>query len=134
MVLAAQSLTHEVAMSVNETKQAILHRVAAAPVFAIVPEHAIALFDKVMSETESEAYVKYPSDYWSRVDFWKRVILNRVSPTLRGLVAVQYHEYIAALRRGDGDGISGGFDSVPPYGGEARAQRDAYMACCAGIA
>lgn len=121
-------------MSVEETKNAIKVRIANRPQFAVVPQHAIALFDKVMEETEVEAFQKHKG-FWARVDFWKGEVLRRVSPTLRGLVAVQFHEYIAALARG-GDAVPDpyGFDNVPPYGGEARAQHDAYVACTASLA
>ena len=133
MVLAARTLTHEVCMSIEETKKAVLLRVARIPTFAVVPEHAIKLFDRVIEETEADAYREHPEDRWARVQFWKEEILSRVAPTLRGLVAVQFHEYIAALDRGN-DSDPYGFDNVPPYGGEPRAQHDAYMACCASLA
>jgi hypothetical protein len=116
-----------------ETKNAILLRVKNTPKFEVVPRHAIALFDRVIEETEVEALAAHPDDVWARVDYWKVEILNRVAAPLRGLVAGQYHEYIAALLRG---GDSGVVDDTPPrpsYGGEARAQYDAYMACCASL-
>lgn len=120
-------------MSVEETKNAIKVRIAARPQFAVVPQHAIALFDKVMEETEVEAFQNHKG-FWGRIDFWKSEVLRRVTPTLRGLIAVQFHEYIAALARG-GDMITDphGFDNVPNYGGEVRAQHDAYVACCASL-
>jgi hypothetical protein len=121
-------------MSVEETKKSIQVRISARPQFAVVPAHAIALFDRVMEETEVEAFTAHKG-FWARVDFWKAEVLRRVTPSIRGLVAVQFHEYIAALARGgDGDCVSGGFDNVPPYGGEARAQHDAYIACTASLA
>lgn len=121
-------------MSVEETKKAIQVRIAARPQFAVVPQHAIALFDRVMEETEVEAF-KQHKGFWARVDFWKAEVLRRVTPSLRGLVAVQFHEYIAALARGDGDCVEPtGFENIPPYGGEARAQYDAYIACTASLA
>lgn len=123
-------------MSIEDTKKAVQIRVAKRPIFAVVPEHAISLFDRVIEETEAEALRQHPNDVWGRVDFWKGEILKRVALPLRGLVAVQYHEYVAALMRGDeGDGADDpyGFGRRPPYGGEARAQRDAYMACCASL-
>jgi hypothetical protein len=117
-------------MSVEETKQAIKVRIAARPQFAVVPEHAIKLFDKVIEETEVEAFAQH-TGFWARVDFWKNEVLRRVTPSLRGLVAVQFHEYIAALARGDDPY---GFETAPSYGGEARAQHDAYVACTASLA
>lgn len=124
-------------MSIEETKNAIVLRVARQPSFAVVPEHAIKLFDRVIEETEAEAFKTHADDVWGRIEFWKNEILSRVTPHLRGLVAVQYHEYIAALRRNDDD------FGVDPYGfnnrpynpnAEAVAQRDAYAACCASLA
>lgn len=116
-------------MSTHETKKSILHRIDARPEFAIVPDHARMLFDRVMAETEMEALANWPKDeqVWDRVQFWKDEILSKVSPALRGLVAVQFHEYVAVTMRNDESPV------VPSYGGEARAQRDAYMACCASL-
>lgn len=124
-------------MSTNDTKNAIIFRSENQPQFAVVPEHAIKLFDYVIEETEVDAFKASPDDVWGRVAFWKKEILSRVAPRLRGLVATQYHEYIATLRRNDDGGLFSspfGFDNVPPYGGEARAQRDAYLACTASLA
>jgi len=123
-------------MSIEETKKAVQLRVARKPVFAVVPEHAIKMFDRVIEETEVFATARHPNDIWGRVEFWKEEILSRVSRPLRGLVAVQFHEYIAALMRNDDDETADdfGFSTHPPYGGEARAQRDAYLACTASLA
>jgi hypothetical protein len=114
----------------SDTKKSILFRVTKAPSFEIVPEHAIALFDKVISETEAEAMRLHPKSYWDRVEFWKREILDAVAAPLRGLVAVQVHEYFAALLRNEEEDLT---VDIPSYGGEARAQHDAYMACCASL-
>lgn len=116
-------------MSIEETKKAIQVRIAAKPVFAVVPEHAIRLFDRVIEETEVEAFKEHKG-FWARVNFWKNEVLSRVTPALRGIVAVQFHEYIAALSRGDTPALD---PAAPSYGGEARAQHDAYMACCASL-
>lgn len=121
---------------IDDTRKAVRLRINRRPVFSVVPDHAIKMFDRVIGETEAEALRLHSEDVWARVDFWKSEVLRRVAAPLRGLVAVQFHEYIAALMRGDdSDGTADpyGFGSRPPYGGEARAQRDAYMACCASL-
>lgn len=122
---------------IEKTKSAILVRARRQPEFEVVPEHALRMFDHVIEQTESEAMTAHPTDEWARIEFWKREILSRVSNRLRGLVAVQYHEYIAALLRGRDD------DGDDPYGfggrpynpnAEAVAQRDAYLASVATFA
>jgi hypothetical protein len=120
-------------MSLDFTRKSIIGRIQKTPSFAIVPEHAIKLFDRVIEENEVEALRKHPNNEWERIQFWKDCVMDSVLPRLRGLVAVQYHEYIASLMRG-GDACV--VDDTPPrpsYGGEARAQRDAYLACCASL-
>jgi hypothetical protein len=120
----------------SETKKAILLRSARKPSFVVVPEHAIKMFDRVIEQTSAEAIAAHPDDRWGQIAFWKAEILSRVLPKLRGIVTVYYHEYIASLLRGDG-GLETdpyGFDDVPSYGGESRAQHDAYMACSASLA
>lgn len=119
----------------SETKKAIILRAANRPSFTVVPEHAIKMFDRVIEQTSAEAIATHPDDKWGQIEFWKEAILDRVLPRLRGIVAVYYHEYIASLMRGDGNVETDqyGFDDIPPYGGEARAQRDAYMACTASL-
>ncbi|NDC55320.1 MAG: hypothetical protein EBZ69_00540 [Alphaproteobacteria bacterium] len=123
-------------MSVNETKQAVLLRVNRNPSFTVVPEHAIRMFDHVIEREEADAFKAYPDDQWGRIAFWKARILKDTLPHLRGIISVYYHEYIASLMRGDGDVEVDpyGFDNPPSYGGEARAQRDAYLACTASLA
>lgn len=115
----------------DNTKKAVLLRVSKTPSFEVVPQHAISLFDKVMSESEADALRLHPNDEWARIAYFKREILRCVAPSLRGMIAGQFHEYVATLRRNDSN--DDGFDYVPSYGGEARAQRDAYLACCASL-
>lgn len=122
-------------MSVTETKQAVLLRVSRRPSFEVVPEHAIALFDKIIEENEGEALAKFGDDQWQRIAYLKDLVLETVLPSLRGMIAGQFHEYIAALLRNESVEVDlYGFDNVPSYGGEARAQRDAYLACTASLA
>jgi len=123
---------------IEQTKSAIKARVSRHPEFSVVPEHSMKMFDHVIEQTEAEALAAYPDDEWGRIQFWKREILSRVSNRLRGIVAVQFHEYVAALMRGDdNDG------SADPYGfgdrpynpnAEQVAQRDAYLASVATFA
>lgn len=123
-------------MFADETKKAVLLRVHRSPSFTVVPEHAIKMFDHVIERDEADAFKAHPDDEWGRIAFWKERILEDTLPRLRGIVSVYYHEYIASLRRGDGgtEVDPYGFDDLPPYGGEARAQRDAYLACTASLA
>ena len=122
-------------MSLIDTKDAILLRVAHRPEFTVVPEHAIKLFDHMIEEHEGEALAKFGDDLWARIAFIKERVLEAVVPRLRGMIAGQFHEYVAALLRNDNVELDPyGFDNVPAYGGEARAQYDAHMACCASLA
>lgn len=124
--------------AVAETKEAILRRATKTPLFAVVPEHAIKMFDRIIEQTETEALSKHPKDKWARIQFWKDKIMSRVLPRLRGVVAGYYHEYVAALKRNDTPEVelddSYGFSSRPynEYA-EAIAQRDAYLACTASL-
>jgi hypothetical protein len=124
-------------MSSAETKKSIVGRAERRPSFAVVPEHAIKLFDRVISETDAEALQKHPNDKWARIQFWKEEILSRVIPSIRGLLTVYYHEYIAALLRNEDPDM--GVDAYGfggrPYNPNAEgvAQRDAYLACTAGL-
>lgn len=122
-----------------ETKKAILLRAARRPMFTVVPEHAIKMFDRVIEQTSAEAIAAHPDDRWGQIEFWKEAILDRVLPRLRGVVAGYYHEYIASLLRGEeavlDDEDTYGFHDRP-YNAHAEqiAQRDAYMACTASLA
>jgi hypothetical protein len=122
-----------------ETKQAILVRAARKPSFEVVPEHAIHMFDHIIEMNSTAAVTAHPDDYWGQVTFFKAAILEDTAPTLRGIISVYFHEYIASLLRGEMAEI----DSDDPYGfqsrphnpnAEAIAQRDAYMACSASLA
>jgi hypothetical protein len=115
-------------MSKITTKQAILTRVQNEPTFEVVPEHAMLMFDRIIEETETEALLAHPDDVWGRVEFWKEVILDKIPPGNRGQIAGQFHEYVAALLRNEDE-----VPNIPYYGGEARAQRDAYLACTASL-
>lgn len=119
------------------TKTSILARVARKPKFTVVPEHAQRMFDKIIGETEADAIKEHPGDVWGQIEFWKEKILARVAPTLRGIVAVYFHEYMACLLRNEesDDDDPYGF-SGRPYNPQAEviAQRDAYLASVASLA
>jgi hypothetical protein len=125
-------------MSTATTKQAILGRVRRRPEFAVVPEHAIKLFDRVVEQRETEALRLYPDDMWERVQYWKEAVLDVTLPSLRGVIAGYYHEYIAALMRNDvldieADDQFGFNDRLYNPHAELVAQRDAYLACTASL-
>lgn len=129
-------------MSFAATKQAVLGRVRRRPEFELVPEHMVKLFDRVIEQNESEALRRFPDKLanpdavWERIQFWKEEVLDVTLPELRGVIAGWYHEYHAAMRRGDDLELADpyGFTSRPynPYA-EGVAQRDAYLAVTASL-
>jgi hypothetical protein len=123
-------------MSVEETKKAIIGRIHRSTRATPVPEHVIRLFDHVIEETHVEAFLAHPTDKWERIEFWKEEILARIAEPFRGLVAIQYHEYMAAIERGNEESDEELLTALRPSNpcAEAIAQRDAYLACCAAVA
>ena len=125
-------------MSAITTKQSILRRVHKRPEFAIVPEHAIKLFDRVIEQREADGLRLFPKDEWGRIQYWKEEILELTLPKLRGVIAGYFHENVAALMRNDLLDVETddefGFANLPynPYA-ENVAQRDAYLACTASL-
>ena len=123
----------------STTKTAVLRRVRRQPEFEVVPEHAIRLFEHVIEQTETEAIMAHPHDIWARVQYWKDAIMARVAPHLRGVIAVYFHEYVAATMRGDAAEFDSDVDvygfSQRPYNPQAEdiARRDAYLACTASL-
>lgn len=124
--------------AVTATKHAVLGRVFKRPSFAVVPEHSLKLFDRVIEQRETEALRLFPDNEWERVQYWKEEIMELTLPELRGVIAGYYHEYIAALLRNDVLEVETedpfGFNDRPynPYA-ETVAQRDAYLACTASL-
>jgi len=118
------------------TRRKIVARVNRATASCVVPASAIALIERVMEDKAAKAAEKFPDSYWERVAFLKAAVLAAVPPGLRGTFADRFHEYAAACQRGD-DAEAGddefGFANRPDYGGEPRAQRDAYFACTASL-
>lgn len=126
-------------MPIAETRQAVLGRVHKRPEFAVVPEHAIKLFDRVIEQTETEALRQFPDDEWGRIQFWKEEVMELTLPKLRGVIAGYFHEYVAALMRNDlldiepvSDEFGFNGRAYNPHA-EAIAQRDAYLACTASL-
>lgn len=121
---------------IESTKQAIIGRVHRNTVSVPVEEHVIKMFDHVIEETHVEAFTAHPKDKWARIEFWKREILSRVAAPFRGLVAIQFHEYMAAIERGNEESDEELLTALRPSNpfAESVAQRDAYLACCAAIA
>lgn len=128
----------KISLAAIATKNAISQRALRTPVFAVVPEHAIKLFDRIIEQTETEALTLHPDNQWERIQFWKNKILTRVLPSLRGVVAGYYHEYVAALLRNDtletelDDPYAFSDRAYNPHA-ETIAQRDAYLACTASL-
>lgn len=119
------------------TRGRIEARIARATASCVVPASAVALIERVMENRAAEAARRFPDSYWERVAVFKAAVLAAVPPGLRGTFADRFDEYVAACRRGEDavadSGDEFGFASRPAYGGEARAQRDAYLACTASL-
>lgn len=122
-------------MSVENTKSAIVGRVHRDTGSVPVAEHAIRFFDYVISEVEADALAAHPTDKWARINYWKEEILSRVARNWRGLVAVQFHEYIAALERGAEESTESLMSALRPTNpwAEQIALRDAYLATSASL-
>ena len=125
--------------TVNEPKAAVRARIADRTVnVEVLPEHAFRMIETVIAANEAEALRLYPGDeedaVFSRVNFWKTQLVESVAPQYRGRLAAMYHEYIAATMANEAPEVDlWGFDAVPDYGGESRAQADAYAACTAAL-
>lgn len=118
------------------TRRKVEARIARLTTSCVVPAVAVALIERVMENRAAEAARKFPDSYWERVAFFKAAVLAAVKPQHRGVFADRFHEYVAACRRGeDAAPIADefGFADRPAYGGEPRAQRDAYFACAASL-
>lgn len=115
------------------TKQMILDRVNRKTAETVVPERAIKFIDKVMEDNAADS----PTDYWERVEFFKEKVLEDTLPQFKGLMAVAFHQYMAALYRDENPEFESDADEFGsrPYNlyAEAIAQRDAYLACCASL-
>jgi hypothetical protein len=122
--------------TVENTKSAIVGRIHRDTVSVPVAEHAIKFFDYVISEVEADAMAAHPKDKWARVNYWKKEILSRVADNWRGLVAIQFHEYMAALERGDEETTESLLSALRPSNpfAEQIALRDAHLATSASLA
>jgi hypothetical protein len=121
---------------VESTWASIQGRISRNPTFQVVDEDAIATIESVIMHHHDEAYDSWPSfslaDKKCRVHFWKGCVLDAVPDEKRGLFAVYFHEYVAAIERGE-QSEEDEPGCIPSYGGHARAAHDAYVACTASL-
>lgn len=127
----------------RKTWKAIEVRMAHEPVTEVVTEEALATIEDVVMSRHDEAYDMFPTnsfeDRIQRIQFWKQAVLGAVQDGKEGIFAVYFHEYVAASLRGQSaapvptvftDDEPG---RIPSYGGERRAQHDAWVACTASL-
>ena len=123
------------AVETEKTWNAIHGRIAKVTQFQVVPLDALETIEAVIMRDHDEAYDNWPTfsidDQKCRVQFWKDRVLADVPADKRGLFAVYYHEYIAAIERSQ----DAEYEDVviPSYGGHARAAHDAWVACTASL-
>lgn len=127
----------------KKTWRAIEARMAHTPVAEVVGEEALATIESVLMENHDEAYDLYPTNSFEdricRIQFWKDAVIEASLPAKAGIMAVYYHEYVAASLRGQAASpvptvFTDETESrIPSYGGERRAQHDAYLACTASL-
>jgi hypothetical protein len=91
-----------------------------------VPKTSQTLVDRVMAKYDAA----FPDKFWHRVGLWYTKIMERTLPKMRGFAATDFFEIVAAHLRNNED--YDGFQD-PPDDIEQRVQRDAYVACTAGI-
>jgi hypothetical protein len=127
----------------RKTWKAIEVRMSHSPTQEVVGEDALATIEEVVMERHDEAYDLYPTnsfeDRIQRIQFWKQAVIGASLPAKAGIMAVYFHEYVAASLRGQSaapvptvftDDEPG---RIPSYGGERRAQHDAWVACTASL-
>ena len=133
--------------AVEKTWDSIDARASRRPVFQVVPDEALARIEKVILANEDEAIRRWPSDHTDsaknredaqcRVQFAKEALLAAVPFQRRhekGLLAVYFHEYIAASLRGDASDEFVYYlrrSSSPDIA--RRALAEAYQTCRAGL-
>lgn len=94
----------------------------------IVPEHAIRLFDFVIEKAERHAPEGETAE--ERNFRWYSAMAECVAENLLPEVEPMFIRYLKVLDRNADAEL---FIETPSYGGEARAQRDAYIACIASL-
>lgn len=99
---------------------------AAAP----TPAHAIKLFDFVIEKAERHAPEGYESPE-QRYFRWYEGLCDVVASPLLPEVEPMFIRYLKVLEKNSDPDL--GFESLYDYGGEPRAQRDAYIACIASL-
>jgi len=103
----------------------------AAPEFQIVSDRAQKLFEKTAEKFREQ--LDLIPNFWERAAFLKECVLKFTKKNLRGDMARVYHEYTAAMLRGE----LATMDDEPVIKEinpriEAIAQYHAYLACTAG--
>ena len=94
-----------------------------------VPATSLTLVDRIMAEHD---LFPEPDRFWERIAAWYILALDRTEPRCRGFVASDFYEIIAAHIRND-ERLEAIVNRRIPADIEARVQRDAYIACTAGI-
>jgi hypothetical protein len=124
-------------VEVEETWTAIQGRIEKSPVFQVVPEEAMATIEGVILLNHDEAFDNWPTfseqHKKNRVQFWKMKVLRTVPTEKAGIMAVYFHEYVAASLRGDAAESDDDGPVIPSYGGHVRAAQDAYIACTVSL-
>lgn len=94
------------------------------------PEHAIKLFDFVIQKSERNAPDGYetPAEKYFR---WYAELCDCVAESLLPEVEPMFIRYLKVLEKNNDPNLVG-FESYN-YGGEERAQHDAYIACTASL-
>lgn len=103
-----------------------------APEVQVVPEKAHLLFERTAEKFRDA--LDNISNFWERAAFIKERVLKVTRKKLRGDMARLYHEYTAAMFRGelaDMDDAGPVFKQINPNI-EAIAQYHAYLACNCG--
>jgi hypothetical protein len=103
-----------------------------APQFQIVPDKAQMLFDNTAEKHSKD--LRKINGFWEKAAYLKERVLARTTKRLRGNMARLYHEYTAAMLRGelasmDDDTV---MRQVDPNI-EKIAQGHAWLACTAGL-
>ena len=99
-------------------------------VAAPTPEHAIKLFDFIIEKAERRAPEGYESPE-QRYYRWYEGLCDCVAEVLLPEIEPMFIRYLKVLEKNNDPDL--GFETLYDYGGEPRAQRDAYVACIASL-
>lgn len=94
------------------------------------PAHAIKLFDFVIEKAERHAPDEFetPEQKYFR---WYTALCDCVAEKLLPEIEPMFIRYLKVLEKNNDPDL--GFEALYDYGGEPRAQRDAYVACVASL-